>query len=328
MYKSVAVFFRWLNLVIRCVPVLLAGCATVGMDESYRGAQERKVEDMALFQYSHQWEELSNDTYDGGRKRVEITWPGREEKQHPPLVLDYYPCKSGGYQPGLLISPIMGGSNKIAKHFAVYLSKRGYHCMVVHRPPNFFEGIEYPKVIDSLLRMAVIRDRMALDWLCQREEVDSSRLGSFGVSYGGIKNVILAGVEPRLKVNIFALAGGDLASLFMQSNLEELEAFRQRLIEKEGIDLKSFERDMRKLIKAEPLKFAPYIDARRTLLILARMDHTVPRRNGELLREALGYPRTVYIPAGHYSTALYTGMVYNPYLDTLVHQFFDEHLKR
>lgn len=328
MLKSVSVSFRWLNFVINCVPVLLAGCATVGMDEAYRGAQERQVESIALFQYPHQWEVLSNDTYNGGRKRIEITWPGREEKQQSPLVLDYYPCESGGYHPGLLISPIMGGSNKIAEHFAVYLSKRGYHCMVVHRPPDFFEGIEDPKVIDSLLRMAVIRDRMALDWLCQREEVDSSRLGSFGVSYGGIKNVILAGVDSRLKVNIFALAGGDLASLFMQSNLEELESFRQRLINQEEIDLKSLEQEMRKMIKAEPLKYAPYIDARRTLLILARMDHTVPRRNGELLRKALGYPRTVYILAGHYSTALYTGMVYNPYLDTLVHQFFDEHFKR
>lgn len=42
-------------------------------------------------------------------------------------------------------------------------------------------------------------DRKALDVLCAREEVDASRIGCGGLSGGGIRTVIMGGMDPRIK---------------------------------------------------------------------------------------------------------------------------------
>jgi len=172
-----------------------------------------------------------------------------------------------------------------------------------------------------------MRDRIALDWLQRQPGVDPNALGSFGISYGGIKNTILAGVDKRLKANIFGLAGAEMATILSQSNLENLAEGRIIAMEKNGWNLPEFEQDLQSKLRTEPLRFTPYIDPKTTFLILARMDHTVPRKNGELLREALREPKTMYLPTGHYSGALFTGIAIYPYIENKALAFFDKHLK-
>ncbi|MBN2327570.1 MAG: hypothetical protein JXR73_10490, partial [Candidatus Omnitrophica bacterium] len=171
-------------------------------------------------------------------------------------------------------------------------------------------------------------DRAALDWLCRQTCVDTDALGSFGVSYGAIKNTVLAGVDERLKANIFALAGADLAAIITHSNHKILKRLKDYIGKNGGESDEQIEEMIRSVIQTEPLRFAPYIDPKTTLLILARGDKTTPRANGELLRKALGGPRTVYILSGHYSAAFYTSMFGLPYIETLAREFFDKHLQK
>ena len=317
---------RWLFFFALCLSQFQ--CATVRLDRDYTGPVIRPPELDERYRQPTGCPVLSQEKNPDGFIRVTIQVQNGDE----PLTIDYYPCDENGSAPGLLISPILGGKNRVASHFAQRFSMRGYHCLVVHRPPDLLkkarrgEAIELSSLEEQMCD-AVIRDRIALDWLCQQEGVDTEALGSFGVSYGGIKNVILAGVEPRLKANVFALAGGDFGSILTTSNLEKLDSIRTAIREKNGWTMEELRDAIREEILSEPLRFAPYINAQKTFLILARMDATVPRRTGERLRQALGCPKTLYVPTGHYSAVLLTGMVVCPYIEQRALTFFDEHLK-
>ncbi|MGI6457243.1 MAG: hypothetical protein ACOX5R_16720 [bacterium] len=252
--------------------------------------------------------------------------PETPEDTSLPIIADYFPASPYLPAPGILVSPILGGKNRVADHFARYFADRGYHCIVVHRPEDLKKKVQSPEQLEYLMKQAVIRDRVVLDWFVRQPGVIDRALGSFGISYGGIKNTILAGVDQRLKVNTIALAGADIPSIIASSTLEELHRLRTSSMESNGQTLAELENSIRISQMTEPLRFAPYINPETTFLILARMDTTVPRKNGELLRQALGYPRTLYLPTGHYSGVFFTGMLFYPYIESKTLAFFNKHL--
>lgn len=56
----------------------------------------------------------------------------------------------------------------------------------------FSAGLTWPGVFS-------FEDQKALDYLCSRPDVDSSRVGCCGLSGGGLRTVMLAGLDPRIK---------------------------------------------------------------------------------------------------------------------------------
>lgn len=315
----------WLSLIIVNILSLIQGCAVISEKRTTVAPIPCPEYIEKEYAVQDQWIEQSSQPLGNGSIRIILTAQNRIDLA--PIVLDYHQAEGKNDAPAILVSPILGGKNRVATHFAHYFSRRGYHAMVVHRPSDLKKDIEDPAELGVRLRNAVIRDRAALDWLCGREEVDPSRIGSFGVSYGGIKNCILAGVDRRLKANVIALAGADLASIITHSNLDELQHLVDRYQTARQCELQEIERYLRSSIRTEPARFAPYIDPSKTMLILARMDATVPRRNGEMLREALGYPTTIYLPTGHYSSVMFTDMLLFPYIEKQALRFFDEKLE-
>lgn len=47
-------------------------------------------------------------------------------------------------------------------------------------------------------------DRMSVEYLCTRKEVDTDRIGCCGLSLGGIRSTFLAGLDPRIKCSVAA----------------------------------------------------------------------------------------------------------------------------
>ena len=55
-------------------------------------------------------------------------------------------------------------------------------------------------------------------------------------------------------------------------------------------------------IKTDPILLAPYADAARMFMFIAVFDRTIGRGHSLTLWRALGRPRVVYLPAGHYTS--------------------------
>ncbi len=77
------------------------------------------------------------------------------------------------------------------KNIAAYNEWAGKHESVMAKS-LFCAGTTWPGVFFA-------EDRIALDILCSRKDVDSSRIGCGGLSGGGMRTVFMAGQDPRIK---------------------------------------------------------------------------------------------------------------------------------
>jgi hypothetical protein len=98
------------------------------------------------------------------------------------------------------------------------------------------------------------------------------------------------------------MAGGGLAEILYDSTEKPVRAFRDRVMQERGISGRdAFVRFMRPYTDpVDPLQFAGAIEPARALLISGRFDTVIPRERTEALWDALGRPRWIRIPVGHY----------------------------
>jgi len=58
-------------------------------------------------------------------------------------------------------------------------------------------GISWPSIVSW-------EDRRALDYLCERQEVDPTRIGCLGLSFGGFRSLMLAALDRRIRAIVTA----------------------------------------------------------------------------------------------------------------------------
>ena len=154
------------------------------------------------------------------------------------------------------------------------------------------------------------------------ERVDPQRMASFGISMGGMVSVMSAAVEPRLRCHVAAMAGGSITDILASSHDQLLTKPRAKYLARNGLDLETFEQQLRAAVKTDPLLLAPYVDARELLTVIALMDRTIGRSNSLRLWRALGRPEVIFLPTGHYTSYLYL-----PFIKRLALGYFRKRLK-
>lgn len=236
------------------------------------------------------------------------------------ITLEWFEPTAPGRHPALLIYPILGGDYPLERGFCRYFAKHGFHAVLVHRTRFKFSKDRGVRYLEQLLQQAVIKDRQAIDWLETLPNVDRERLGSFGISMGGMNGVLTAAVDPRLAANVFALAGGPLSMIIRDTHDRVVTKPRNRYIEERGITLAQLYSEAVSGVRSDPLAFAPYVDPRAVLMISAVFDRSIPRRNSDQLWEALGRPERLWLPLGHYTSYLFIPVVRAQAL-----QFFRQH---
>ena len=237
------------------------------------------------------------------------------------ITLDYYAPKGVAKAPVILILPMLGGGYDLERYFANYFAKQGLAAVIVHREAKTKEQdtIAY---LDRILRQTVLDNKQAIDWIETRPELDAAHIGVFGVSMGGIKGALLTPLEGRVKAAVIGLAGGDLPYIMTHTSEKGLVRRREEYMKTENVTLDELHERLRKCITCDPIIYAPFIDPRKVLLVLASLDTVVPYKKGEELKEKMGNPETITIPAGHY-----TAVVYIPYIQHQALQFFQERFR-
>lgn len=212
----------------------------------------------------------------------------------------------------VLVYPIRAGNHVVSEALAKALVNRGYAAVWLERRRSLFgeDDQREPADFDAFagdLRDFVLDGRRLIGWLATRPEVDPQRIATAGVSLGGILAATTLAVEPRARAGFFVMAGGGLAEILRDSQDGDLVHFRER-----GLDAGAF-RDGEELVRrarsytdpVDPLTFADRIDPARVLLVSARFDRVIAPERTQALWRAMGRPRWLIVPTGHYQLLPY-----------------------
>lgn len=195
---------------------------------------------------------------------------------------------------GLVMAHGMPGNAAAMTNEAVALARRGAVVVAVNAPFARRGGstLRFTEA-DSAEQVQLIAElRRAVDLLVARPDVDASRLGYMGISYGGAIGALFVGIERRLKTGILVVADGGLVSHF--TGPEDAGGPLSGLLCAER------RRWLESMIPIEPIKYVGFASPMPLLLQSGRQDNLVPPADAERLHAAVGDPKTIrWYNAGH-----------------------------
>lgn len=225
------------------------------------------------------------------------------EKQQT-IVMDYYEIKGDKKTPVIIVLPILGGNNQESEIFCSYFAKHGIASLIVHRDDKQKDSTNIDNM-ELSLRTMVIDHKLVIDWIATQPKLDSANIGAFGISMGGIKAALLAGLDPRIKATVLSLAGSDIPYILMHSKEKGVMRRIRNALSARNISRDDLYHILQQRIKTDPKTFARYIDARNVLVVNALFDRVVPHEKERELWEAIGRPEKINVLAGHYTALLY-----------------------
>lgn len=239
-----------------------------------------------------------------------------------PFRHELYLPEGPGPFPLLCLTPLLGQLAFLEDlflewRFARFFAAHGFAAALIHRPLFEFDPSRGLEQIQDYLDQSIARNRGVLDSLLSRKEIDTEKIGTYGISFGAVVNSLWAAADPRLKAHVFALGGGNLPEIFVTSRDPLMQSYLKAVLKKTGVEKKDLKILLQGVFHLDPLEAARSIPREKVCLHLAIFDRVIRFRYGLAFRRALGNPETVFIPLGHYSSLLAV-----PFLKWQVLDFF------
>ena len=211
--------------------------------------------------------------------------------------------------PFVLCLPILAGGESLLWAIGHGLGKKGFAVGWTRRVESALKPPQRAWDLEVLCRRTVIHDRMLLEWARRQGELDPTRQGLLGVSFGGMVAVALLATEPGLRGGAICLAGANLAELVHESSEHRVRSWVSWRRREDGVTGDVLVQEIERDAVSEPASMGAYVATDRVLLVNASYDTVVPRRFQDLLWESLGRPQRYFVPFGHYTAALALGSV-------------------
>ncbi len=243
-------------------------------------------------------------------KRVSIsriTFPSPVEttsERNNTVHCEYYRPRRQGKVPGVIVLHILGGDFPLARVFANMFAEHGVAALFVKMPyygerrdpanPRRMISDNPVETVEGMTQ-AILDIRHAAAFLASREEIDSSELGIFGISLGGITGALAATAEPKLQNVCLLLAGGDIGAVAWEAR--ELDKIRRKWIER-GRTKEEFLALMKNV---DPVEYGHNARGRRILMLNAKQDELIPRACTDALWNSFGQPEIVWYEGTHYT---------------------------
>ncbi|APV44931.1 hypothetical protein Dform_01610 [Dehalogenimonas formicexedens] len=258
-----------------------------------------------------------------------------------------YLPKSPGRSPLVVLVHGVGDSSTVPCHgLARSLVRAGIASFVIYLPihsrrlPAGMKERFYQLTIEEwfeLYRVSVINIRQALDWAETRADIDSSRMGVAGISFGGYVTGIALGVDDRLKSGAMLLACGNLEKVgFTRStrriprwdvSREFYRASQKSYLDYiDEVDKLGLEQVVppKSSYSFDPYTFASKIRRKRVFLTNALWDEYFPREAAGEFLEACGCPPHLWLPSGHATAWLFYPLIAKNVLKLFKGSFFDK----
>jgi hypothetical protein len=231
------------------------------------------------------------------------------------VYLKYYEPKNTEHFPVVLVLPhSAGSSDTIEGQFCQNLAEEGIGSVIVNmsyqeKRKSSHQWLkeelkkEDLKKICQLFKQLVIETRRTIDWLEEQPQVDKQNIGIMGISLGAVIAPIVVSMDARIKSALYILGGGDIAKIVYYGN--ELPFLKERLV-KEKLTPLQFER---KYSIIDPLNYGFQAKNIPTLMYNSIFDEVIPMESTIKLWRVLNEPKIYWVPATHYTAALFIGNV-------------------
>ena len=185
------------------------------------------------------------------------------------------------------------------------MTERGFHAAWCDRvAPALSQGQRGPD-LEQLFVRTVLHQRALLDWLRHGGAGPEPRaVFALGVSLGGMVAAALAAVEPDLDGVAICLAGADIPSIVLDSGEARVEHWRRWRMTEDGLGAASLRQELQRCLQSDPARLCAFVPTEHVLLVRSSLDEVVRPAHQDLLWEALGRPRRLTVPLGHYASAL------------------------
>jgi fermentation-respiration switch protein FrsA (DUF1100 family) len=196
--------------------------------------------------------------------------------------------------------------------------------LVIHStrlPESTKERMPYltPEEWFRIYQVSVVEIRQVVDWAYTRDELDSQRIATIGISFGGFISSIAMGIDNRIKAGVFIVSGGNHNKI---SWLSKDDGYRDRYprseIEHNDIQ-RCYEDYLEKVSRlgfdnvtasdnsflTDPMTFAEGLRGRPIFMINARNDKYIPPEAVNDFWKAAGKPPIRWVSSGHSSLWLH-----------------------
>ncbi|HEU4616698.1 MAG TPA: CocE/NonD family hydrolase [Gammaproteobacteria bacterium] len=235
------------------------------------------------------------------------------------IKFEYYDVGGDEPAPVVLLLPILNGNVRVTRYFAHYFAEQGYAALVMDRDrepiPLALQHVE------QTLHRNLLDYRRVLDWITTNPRLDSSKIGVFGISFGGIDAIMLAALDDRVQAVVAGMAGGDLPYLFVNTSYRSVARQVAREMRQTGLSRDALEARLDGQLETDPMELAPYVNAEDVLLVMTRSDWIIPFEAQEALRLKLGEPETLVLPTGHRTSVVYFPLVRSSAYDFFARRF-------
>lgn len=205
----------------------------------------------------------------------------------------FVPAGAGPFAGMLLQHGLPGNAAQMTGH-AVVLARHGAVVVALDAPFARRGGspMRFTEA-DSAEQVQLMTDlQRAVDLLVARPDVDASRLGYMGISYGGAMGALFVGIEKRLKTGVLIVADGGLVT--HSTGPDDAGGTLA------GLTCAQRRRWLESMIPIEPVKYVGFAPPTTLLLQSGTTDDLVPPRDAERLHAAARDPKTIrWYNAGH-----------------------------
>jgi len=262
-----------------------------------------------------------------GVEVFKLQYPSPVQSPHPEnntVYAEYYRPRGEGPFPAVIVLDITGGNQDLSRLLARHLAQNKIAGLFVQmayygdrRPAKEHVRLLSYNIPQTMaaIRQTVLDLRCATAWLEARPYVDKTRLGIMGTSLGSFMAALTAEMEPKLGRVAVLLGGGG----FVDAYYDHPQALLPRTVWEVLGGTK--EQVVEMIAPVDPLTRADLLRDRKVLIFAAQFDEIVPPKMAANLWNATGKQRIIWVPAGHFTAALYL----IPGLQTVVEHFSDTH---
>jgi hypothetical protein len=247
----------------------------------------------------------ANATCNPSDIKYTTTYPERETE----LTIDakaFVPAEVNTKVPLVVILPPIGGANKLDVLMGEVFCQNKIAAILI---TTNLTGLDSPTLVpvtdhDHTHRRVAAAIKGAIIIGGSYSQIETTKIGLFGVSLGGILGSVAYSVLPEISAATFVVNGGDVPHILANSDQGLVVKLKRLRMQEQGFTSpEQYENYLNQNIEIDPIHFAKMIQPETIKLYLATKDKSVPSVSQMAYYEALGKPEnTKFYAYGHAET--------------------------